>query len=150
LSDSLKKGISALRVRYRYRTDLYQSVLDVSKSEHKVLGAARVKSVGLVGHSFGGAIVVQAATVSDAVSTIVTLSTQSYGTKDVSRPKQYCLILLKHGSNDEVLPPYCLSYTYNLANDPKELIFYKGAKHGLDEVAEQVHQVIYDWPVKHL
>jgi dienelactone hydrolase len=36
----------------------------------------RKKSIGLVGHSFGGAVVVQAATAApDIVSTIVTLAT---------------------------------------------------------------------------
>jgi hypothetical protein len=50
----------------------------------------------------------------------------------------------------KVLPPYCSSYLYILANDPKEIIFYKGATHGLDEAAEQVHQMVHDWLVKHV
>jgi dienelactone hydrolase len=110
-----------------------------------------IESVGLVGHSFGGAVIIQAATAaavsSDTVRTVVTLSTQSYGAEAVSRLKQGSSILLMHGT---VLPPYCSSSVYNLANDPKEIIFYKGATHGLDEAAEQVHQMVHDWLVKHL
>jgi esterase/lipase len=133
----IKKEINSLRVCFRYPTDLYESVLD--------------ESVGLVGHSFGGAVVIQAGTASsDTVRTVVTLSTQSYGAEGVSRLKQGSSILLIHGTDDKVLPPYCSSYVYNLANDPKEIIFYKGATHGLDEPGEQVHQMVYDWLVKHL
>jgi predicted esterase len=77
----------------------------------------------------GGAVVIQAAAAaassSDIVSTVVTLSAQCYGAESVSRMKQGNLILLIHGTDDKVLPPYCSSYVYNLANDPKEIIFYK-------------------------
>jgi dienelactone hydrolase len=114
-----------------------------------------IESVGLVGHSFGGAVVIQAATTttaasSDTVRTVVTLSTQSYGAEGISGLKQGSSILLIHGTDDKVLPPYCSSYVYNLANDPKEIIFYRGATHGLDEAAEQVHQMVHHWLVKHL
>ena len=113
-----------------------------------------IESVGLVGHSFGGAVVIQAATTttasSDRVRTVVALSTQSYGAEGVYRLKQGSSVLLIHGSDDKILPPYCSSYVYNLANDPKEIIFYRGATHGLDEAAEHVHQMVHDWLVKHL
>lgn len=110
-----------------------------------------IESVGLVGHSFGGAVVIQAGTAfSDTVRTVVTLSTQSYGAEGVSRLKKGSSILLIHGTDDKVLPPHCSSYVYNLANDPKEIILYKGTMHGLDESGEEVHQMVYDWLVKHL
>jgi cephalosporin-C deacetylase-like acetyl esterase len=146
------KDINSLRVCFRYPTDLYESVLDVIEGIH-FLEQQGIESIGLVGHSFGGAVVIQAAAAdasSDTVRTVVTLSTQSYGAEGVSRLKQCRSILLIHGTDDKVLPPYCSSYVYNLANDPKEIIFYKGATHGLDEAAEQVHQMVDDWLVKHL
>ena len=145
------KDINSLRVCFRYPTDLYKSVLDVIEGIH-FLEQQGVESVGLVGHSFGGAVVIQAGTASssDTVRTVVTLSTQSYGAEGVSRLKQGSSILLIHGTDDKVLPPYCSSYVYSLANDPKEIIFYRGATHGLDEAAEQVHQMVHDWLVKHL
>ena len=151
----IKKEINSLRVRFRYPTDLYESVLDVIEGIH-FLEKQGIESVGLVGLSFGGAVVIQAATTtaaaasSDRVRTVVTLSTQSYGAEGVYRLKQGSSILLIHGTDDKVLPPYCSSYVYNLANDPKEIIFYKGATHGLDEPGEQVHQVVHDWLMKHL
>jgi hypothetical protein len=36
------------------------------------------------------------------------------------------------------------------ANNPKQIILYEGAKLGLEEAGEQVHQVIYQWLVEHL
>ena len=150
----IKKEINSLRVRFRYPTDLYESVLDVIEGIH-FLEQQGIKSVGLVGHSFGGAVVIQAAATaeassSDSVWTVVTLSTQSYGAEGVSRLKTGSSILLIHGTDDKVLPPYCSSNVYNLANDPKEIIFYKGATHGLDEAAEEVHQKVHDWLLKYL
>ena len=145
----IKKEINSLRVHFRYPTDLYESVLDVIEGIH-FLEQQGIESIGLVGHSFGGAVVIQAGTAcSDTVRTVVTLSTQSYGAEGVSRLKKGSSILLIHGTDDKVLPPYCSSYVYNLANDPKEIILYKGTMHGLDESGEEVHQMVYDWLVKH-
>jgi cephalosporin-C deacetylase-like acetyl esterase len=150
----IRKDINSLRVRFRYPTDLYQCILDIIEGIH-FLEQQGIESVGLVGHSFGGAVVIQAATTiaaasSDTVRTVVTLSTQSNGAEGISGLKQGSSMLLIHGTDDKVLPPYCSSYVYNLANDPKEIIFYRGATHGLDEAAEQVHQMVHDWLVKHL
>src|SRR5215208_3432607 len=150
----IRKDINSLRVRFRDPTDLYESVLDVIEGIH-FLEKQGIESVGLVGHSFGGAVVIQAAAAdvassSDLVWTVVTLSTQSYGAEGVSRLKKGSSILLIHGTDDKVLPPYCSSNVYNLENDPKEIIFYKGATHGLDEVAGEVHQKVHDWLVKYL
>ena len=152
----IRNDSNSIRVRFRYPTDFYKTVLDVIEGIH-FLEKQGIESVGLVGHSFGGAVVIQAATTtttaaasSDRVRTVVTLSTQSYGAEGVYRLKQGSSILLIHGTDDKVLLPYCSSYVYNLANDPKEIIFYKGATHGLDEGAEHVHQMVHDWLVKHL
>ena len=99
----IRKEINSLRVRFRYPTDLYESVLDVIEGIH-FLEQQGIKSVGLVGHSFGGAVVIQAAAAaeasssSDSVWTVVTLSTQSYGAEGVSRLKKGSSILLIHGT----------------------------------------------------
>jgi pimeloyl-ACP methyl ester carboxylesterase len=75
LSEAYKKEINSLRVRFLYPTNLYESVLDVIEGIH-LLEQQGIESVGLVGHSFGGAVVIQAGTASsDRVRTVVTLST---------------------------------------------------------------------------
>jgi homoserine acetyltransferase len=62
--------------RYRYPTDLDESITDVIASI-KFLEHAGIRSVGLVGHSFGGAAVIKAAIdVPNIVKTVITLSTE--------------------------------------------------------------------------
>jgi pimeloyl-ACP methyl ester carboxylesterase len=75
----VSNGISSLRVRYRHPADLNECVIDVIAGI-KLLEYNTIQSVGLVGHSLGGAVVIKAAAaLPDIVRTVVTLSTQSYG-----------------------------------------------------------------------
>jgi fermentation-respiration switch protein FrsA (DUF1100 family) len=96
----------------------------------------------------GGAVVIEAASASDVVRTVITLATQSYGTEGASRlgaDGSNRSILLFHGSEDRVLPSYCSSQVYERANGPKRLVIYEGAGHGLGEVADQVYAEALEW-----
>lgn len=143
------EGIASLRVRYRYSTDLVESVLDVLAGL-TYLQDNGIESFALIGHSFGGAVVIQAAAQAENVRTVVTLATQSYGADAVSELATRCSLLLLHGTADPVLTPLCSQNVYKLALEPKHIILYPGATHGLDEVAEEVHQVVRDWLIKQL
>ena len=55
-----------------------------------------------------------------------------------------------HGSDDKVLPVYCLEQAYRKVHEPKQIVFYKGASHGLDEVSEEVYELVYGWLVNNL
>lgn len=145
-------GIDGLRVRYRYPTDLLESVFDTLAGVAFLKEECRTKAIGLVGHSFGGAVVIQAAVqASDIVSTIVTLATQSYGAAhEVSKLKQGTSALVIHGSDDKVLPAYCSEQVYQKAHEPKQIVLYKGAGHGLEEVSEEIYELVYDWLVNKL
>jgi pimeloyl-ACP methyl ester carboxylesterase len=144
--------ISSLRIRYRHPTELDECAIDVIAGI-KFLEKNKFQSVGLVGHSLGGAVVIKAAAASpNIVRTVVTLSTQSYGAaEDISKLGQKgCSILLIHGTDDDVLPSTCSSYVYNKASNPKHIILFEGAKHGLDEAANEVYRSIYQWLLEHL
>ncbi len=145
-------GISSLRVRFRHSTDLDSSVKDVLAGIEYLTKWEKLTSIGLVGHSFGGAVVISsAALVADTVRTIVTLSTQSYGTEGISKLKEgQCAVLLIHGNNDDVLSPYCSIYVHKKAKVSKQLIIYDSASHSLDEVADKVHQKVYEWIIRNL
>lgn len=143
----IDEAIASLRVRYRHPTILAESVLDVLMGI-SYLESEGIKSIALIGHSFGGAVVVQAA-VSQVVCTVVTLATQSYGATPSQLPRE-CGILLIHGTVDRVLTPACSEYIYQIAHEPKCLILYEGADHSLNEVSEEVHQVVRDWIVEKL
>ena len=143
------EAITSLRVRYRYPTILEEAVLDVFAGI-SYLESEGIKTIALTGHSFGGAVVIQAAATAQAVRTVVTLATQSYGAMPVSQLSPECGILLLHGTADQVLIPACSEYVYQIAHEPKRLSLYEGAAHNLDEVAEEVYQVVRNWIVEQL
>jgi dienelactone hydrolase len=115
------------------------------------LSATRgVERVGLVGHSFGGAVVIQAATTTPLARAVVTLATQGFGTDCVRELNRNCTILLIHDTCDDVLVPANSEYVYCLTHEPKRLQLYQGAGHGLEEVAEEVEHLVYEWLVTSL
>jgi hypothetical protein len=146
-------GIDGLHVHYRHPTDLLESVFDTLAGVAFLKEELRTKAIGLVGHSFGGAVVIQAAAqASDIVSTIVMLATQSYGAAhEVFKLKQGTSALMIHGSDDKVLQVYCSEQeVYQKAHEPKQILLCKGVGHGLDEVSEEVYELVYGWLVNNL
>ena len=144
-----EEGIGSLRVRFRNATDLEEAVHDVSMGLG-FLQQQGVERLGLVGHSFGGAVVIEAATTTPLARAVVTLATQSYGTDGVGELNGNCATLLIHGTRDSVLAPANSQYVHRLAHEPKRLQLYRRAAHGLDEAAEDVERIVYEWLVTHL
>lgn len=142
-------GISSLRVQFRHPTDLVESVIDVLVGL-EFLKEEKVRVFGLIGHSFGGAVVVQAAFNDKSVKTVVTLSTQSSGINPISSLPEGTSVLLIHGKADETLPPSSSVYAYNLAHEPKKIRLYEDARHGLEEVSEEVYAEVKDWIIDNL
>ncbi len=139
----LSDEIASLRLHYRYPNDLEECVLDT------LLGVEYLKELGktkivLVGHSFGGAVVISAGALNNFVTAVVPMSSQTYGTNLVAEiaPRP---ILLLHGSADEILPDACSRDIYARANEPKEVKLYPGCRHGLDECRDQVDQDLLSW-----
>jgi pimeloyl-ACP methyl ester carboxylesterase len=149
--DLLAEGISSLRMSYRVLTvpgNLEECVFDVLAGVSFLVeeGAGRI---GLVGHSFGGAVVISAAALSPRVDAVVTLSTQTAGTgvtpKVAPRP-----ILIIHGEQDRRLSPDCSRYVFELAREPKELLILPGAKHSLRQKREELRGTLRRWLIEKL
>src|SRR5690348_13166086 len=150
LAEELRgERIASLRVRFRHPTELEEAVLDVLAALAYLEGTG-VTAAALVGHSFGGAVVIQAAAHAPLARTVVTLATQSYGADAVEDLSAGCSLLLLHGEDDTVLPPSCSRSLYRIAHELKRFILYPGAEHGLDEAAEEVHAAVRDWILEHL
>ncbi len=135
--------ISSLRLDYRYPNALNDCILDT------LLGIEYVNirhcgKVALVGHSFGGAVVISAGAIHDAVAGVVAMSSQIYGTGEVGGLSPKPLLLL-HGTNDEILPDACSHDLYWRAKEPKEIKLYPGCRHGLDECRKQVDEDLLLW-----
>lgn len=143
------EGIAALRVRFRHPSDFDASVVDVL-SGITFLKHQGITDLALVGHSFGGAVVIQAAAMSPVVRTVVGLAPQSYGAEAACELAPRASILLIHGGADTVLPDLCSRHIYGEAQEPKQLIIHEAAGRGLDEAAGEVQQVVHDWIVAEL
>jgi alpha-beta hydrolase superfamily lysophospholipase len=138
------RGVASLRVQFRHPADLGESILDV------LAGIAYLEGEGarellLTGHSFGGAVVIQAAAAAGAVRAVVALATQSHGTEPAARLGPRCALLLVHGTADRVLPPSCSESVYRRAKEPKRLVLPEGAGHKLDEAADAVAGEVLGW-----
>ena len=104
-----------------------------------------VEQVALVGHSFGGAAVIQAAALSPTVKTCVPMSTQTSGVQPAATLGPRCSLLLAHGTADEVLSPDCSRYVYRIAREPKKILLKEGARHGLDEWSDELPGILRQW-----
>lgn len=141
--DLLLYRFSALRIAYRSSGDLAECVLDVL-SGITFLESMGITSFGIVGYSFGGAVAIQAATLTYSVKTVVTLGTQWFGTDVAADLKETSLFAI-HGLKDKISPKYASTYVHDIAQSDKKLLFYENAGHNLHEVEQEVYFDIHDW-----
>lgn len=140
-------GVAALRVRFRDPRRLDDAVADVLAGTHELRGHG-VEHIALIGHSFGGAVVIAAAAQAPDVVAVVTLSTQSYGTEAVAELR--CPILLVHGTADAVLPHQASEHVARRAGGPTDVVLLDGIGHDLIEFEGLVHATVRDWLVERL
>jgi len=152
LAEDLREdGVGSLRLSYR----VLGSPGNVEEAAYDVLAGVsfltgeRAGRIGLVGHSFGGAVVISAAALSPEVSAVVTMSTQTAGTALAPRVAPRPLLLI-HGEQDRRLSPECSRYVYRLAGEPKELIILPGARHSLRQRREELRRLLRRWLVEKL
>ena len=137
------EGIASLRLDYRLPNDLYECVLDTLAGV-TLLSGVGFKRVALVGHSFGGAVVIAAAPYNDKVVAVAGLSSQSAGAQRVADIAPRPLLLI-HGTDDAILPPRASQFIYDLAQQPKELRYFEGTGHGLMECREELDELLFGW-----
>ncbi|HEY3375311.1 MAG TPA: hypothetical protein VGK02_09640 [Candidatus Aquicultor sp.] len=145
----LQGNISSLRVRYRYAHILDEATFDVLAGISFMIKEGRSK-LSLTGHSFGGAVVIQAAVRTPETKAVVTLATQCHGADVVDELPPNCALLLIHGTEDTVLPDNCSRETYELAHEPKKLVVLEGNGHILDESAQEAEHLVREWITEHL
>jgi hypothetical protein len=136
------EGIATMRVGYREPNHLPRCV-------HDLVAAADLASRGgarryvTVGHSFGGAVALQAGLVmGEHCRGVVTLSTQSAGCEradELTAP-----LLLLHGERDELLPPETSGVVQMLAGRG-EVVLLPGAGHLLTEAADDLRTRLGAW-----
>ena len=148
LGDSLSPGITSIRLDYRQPNVLVECVMDTLAALSFLSGTGHTDVI-LVGHSFGGAVVIKAAPYSEVVKGVIALSSQTFGAGDVSQVSP-SPILLVHGERDTVLSQESSLKIFEWAEEPKELRLIPENGHGLQESAQEIRQLVSEWLVQHL
>jgi hypothetical protein len=142
LAARLRPVMSALRIHYRQPGEFYECVLDALAGVSFLRGVG-AGDVALVGHSFGGAVVIKAGELSPAVTGVAALSSQLYGTRTVERLSKP--LLLVHGMRDGILDHAASEDIHARAVEPKRLVLYAEADHSLSQCAPQLEDLLAEW-----
>jgi alpha/beta superfamily hydrolase len=139
-------GIGTLRLDFRihrFPGPVDEGVYDVLAGIDwlRAQGAA---VVGLLGHSFGGAVVIEAGVQQRAVRSVATLASQTAGAQRVAELAPTPLLLI-HGLDDIRLSPDCSRLLYSLAGEPRELVLLEGATHSLRQRHPEVRAMLVEW-----
>ena len=136
-------GIATMRVGYRKPNDLSRCVHDVAAAAD-LASRSGARGFVVVGHSFGGAVAVQAgAVLGDHCRGVVTLSTQSAGCENAAELGDTPLLLL-HGTDDELLPAETSAVVQMLAGHG-EVVLLPGNGHLLSQSAAEVAERLLSW-----
>lgn len=146
LADALsQRNIALLRLDYRIKRTgpIDDGTSDVLAGIHWLQQRDR-GPVLLVGHSYGGAIVVRAGLRSSAVAGVAALATQTAGIEDVAQLSPRSLLLI-HGLADDRLPPGLSHAVHARAREPKSLHLLEGVGHSLREQPDAVRSLLLNW-----
>jgi len=144
--DFAAQGVATLRVDFR----IHKFPGDVAEGVHDLLEGVRylltqgIERIGVLGHSFGGAVVIEAAAQEPRIASVVTLATQTAGAERVASVAPRPLLLV-HGLDDDRLKPDLSRQLYRLAGDPRRLELLEGATHSLRQRREDVRVLVRDW-----
>lgn len=141
------EGIACLPVRYRNADDPLECVLDAVAGV-RYLESQGFDSVGLVGYSRGGGVVIYTAAAMSTVRTVVAMCPEGVREDVVAHLGPRCSLLLIHGKSDESVWYRVSEDLYRAAQEPKHLVLYSGAGHSLQRVGDELHREVHDWLVR--
>jgi fermentation-respiration switch protein FrsA (DUF1100 family) len=139
----VSRGVTSLELDYRRLRDLESCVADVLAGVAHLEGLGR-KRIVLVGHSFGGRVVIEAALRAPSVVAVAALSSVDVEPGVVERLSPRSLLLL-HGEADEVVPSSVSVGLFKRAGDPKSLLLYPECLHGLDSCGSAIDRDLASW-----
>ncbi|MBM3943164.1 MAG: alpha/beta hydrolase [SAR202 cluster bacterium] len=137
------QGITSLRLNYRQPNVFPECTLDLLAGVTILKGTGHAP-VALVGHSFGGAVVIAAGAASSHVCGVASLSPQTYGANMAGQLAPRSLLVV-HGKADTRLPYSCGVQIYHWAKQPKEIVLFEGAEHRLEECREELEALLKRW-----
>lgn len=136
-------GISIARLNYRAPREFRECLLDALAGV-SFLKAAGHTRIALIGHSMGGAVAINAGTLSPPVATVIAISSQLAGADVVGdlSPKP---LLLIHGTADTTLSHESSQTIYERAKEPKTLKLLPGADHRFSQAGDEIFEVARNW-----
>ena len=141
-------GIGVLRLDFRIKTS--PGPIDAGTDDVLAglewLAEQEAAPVALIGHSFGGAIVIRAGARSEHAGSVAALSTQTAGIEleDLERLPPRPLLLV-HGAADWRLPPRLSEWVYAQALEPKALHILPEATHSLRQRRDELWEILIEW-----
>ncbi len=134
--------VTVLRLSYRQPNKFEECVLDT------LAGCSFLKGIGastvvLVGHSFGGAVVIKAGELAPIVCAVASLSPQLFGTRQVEQLDKPLLLI--HGMEDHILSHEASEDIYRRANEPKRIVLLAATGHALSESKDEVESLLASW-----
>jgi pimeloyl-ACP methyl ester carboxylesterase len=136
-------GIASIRVGYRRPNDLDACTVDAIAAAELAARAGANRFV-VVGHSFGGAVAINAGiALSSHAAGVVTLATQSAGCERADLLGDTPLLLI-HGDRDEILPASSSQMVQMIAGTG-ELVILEGTGHLFSEVGHELRERLVRW-----
>src|SRR5258708_34583281 len=138
-----KRGLTIARLDYRAPNEFGECLVD-AMAALTFLGGIGNQRVALIGHSFGGAVAINAGTLSPIVTTVIALSSQLAGAHVAGElaPKPPLLI---HGGADTILSHESSQALHHRAGAPKTLKILPAVGHRIIEAADEVFDLVRDW-----
>lgn len=142
-----RAGIAVARLNYREPNEFGECVLDAMAALSFLRGTGYGRAA-LVGHSFGGAVVINAGTLVPMVTTVVAISSQLAGAHVVTElsPKP---LLLVHGTADTILSHESSQALYDRAREPRTLSLMPGADHRFSAHGDELLETVRAWLIEH-
>jgi alpha/beta superfamily hydrolase len=136
-------GFAVARMNYRQPNEFDECLLDTLATLTFLKGTGHQRAA-LIGHSFGGAVAINAGTLSPLVNTVIAVASQLAGAQVVGElaPKP---LLLIHGTADTRLPDEFSRLLYARAGEPKTLKLLEGADHRLTGRGDEVFGIVEQW-----
>jgi len=136
-------GIAIARIDYRAPNEFGECMLD-ALAGLSFLRAIQYGRAALIGHSFGGAVAINAGTLAPIITTVVALSSQLAGAHVVAELAPRPLLLV-HGTADTILPHESSEAIYERAREPKTLRLLAGADHRFTGFGDELYQTVSGW-----
>jgi alpha/beta superfamily hydrolase len=139
------KGLTVARMNYRATNDFNECLLD-TLATLGFLKATGHERAAIIGHSFGGAVAINAGTISPIAVAVIAISSQLAGAHVVAELKPKPLLLI-HGTADTILSHQSSELIYERAQEPKRLMLFEGADHRMSGKGDELFALVEEWLV---